>query len=152
MGAGSIIENSVKDTTSLVWDKVPTLADKSWLNFDLKDTNKSFVNLAVAVGVIVLAKSAIKMTTSTLKCLSSCKKVPTATELQDKYGHRTWALIADCRGNEEYAAFLAKSGFNLVLMGDEQDIRIAKDISEGLNYSVQIECFPVDWKQQESNL
>ena len=146
MGAGNIIENSLKDSTSSVWDKVPTLAHQNWLHFELKDTNKSFVNLAVAVGVIVLVKSAIKMTTSTLKCLSNCKKLPTATELQDKYGHHTWALIADCRGNEEYAAFLAKSGFNLVLLGDEQDIRIAKDISEGLNSSVQIECMPVDWK------
>ena len=129
MGAGNIIENSIKSTTSSIWDSVPKVADQSWLNFDLKDYNKAFVNLSVVFGVMVVAKTALKMTCKTVHAASKSNTLPTAEQLHDKYGHHSWAVIGDCRGNEDYAKFLAANGFNLVLIGAELDVQIAKDQS-----------------------
>ena len=100
MGAGNIIENNIKSATNYVWDNVPSVQDKSWLNFDLKDYNKAFVNLSIVIGVAVLAKSALKVTCKTAQAVTKNRSVPTAKKLHDKYGHHAWAVIGDCRGNQ----------------------------------------------------
>jgi hypothetical protein len=99
MGAGNIVESNIKSATESVWSSLPKVADKSWLDFDLKGLNKHFVNLAVAVGVIVLAKSTLKFAGKALKSATKCRKVPSSLELRDKYGHNSWAVIGDCKGN-----------------------------------------------------
>ena len=99
MGAGNIIENNIKSATDYVWDNVPSVEDKSWLNFDLKDYNKAFVNLSIVIGVAVLAKSALKVTCKTAQAVTKNRSVPTAKKLHDKYGHHAWAVSGDCRGN-----------------------------------------------------
>ena len=128
MGAGNIIENNIKSATTSLWNKVPTLSPKSWLDFDLNNYNKAFVNLAVVVGIVALTKTTLCLTKSGLQLASKAsRKIPSSKELHDKYGHHSWALIADCQGNEEYCKILAERGFNLILMGEENDVEIAKD-------------------------
>ena len=99
MGAGNIIENNIKSATTSIWNNIPAVADKSWLDFDLKNYNKAFVNLSVAVGAIVLAKSALTLTCKTLQTVSKNRSVPSSAQLRDKYGHHAWAVIGDCQGN-----------------------------------------------------
>ena len=149
MGAGHIIEQNIKSTTSNLWNQLPQLQPKSWLDFDLKTYNKAFVNLAITVGVITLAKSALSLSCSTLSALN-IKKVPSSKQLHQKYGYHSWALIADCRGNEEYCRFLAKNGFNLILMGEEKDIQIAKDKAD--HYGVQVQVYVLNWREEEQNI
>lgn len=84
-------------------------------DFDLSKYNKSFVNFAVIVGIFAIAKSSLHLTKSILD--KQPLKVPNKQQLLDKYGHLAWALIADCKDNEDYYIFLAKNGFNLILMG-----------------------------------
>ena len=96
---GNIVEKSVKDQTAKVWDVVPVMQEKSWLNFDLGTYNKSFVNLAVAVGAIAVAGSVVKLAHGGLKTISACKKVPTTAFLKEKYGPHSWAMIAECKNN-----------------------------------------------------
>jgi hypothetical protein len=96
--------------------------------------------------------TAVTGTACLLKKAASPRKLPTSQQLLDKYGHHSWAVISDCRGAEEYAQFLAERGFNLVLMGDEQDIQIAKEMAEKRNNQVEFDCVPVDWRKQETNL
>ena len=152
MGAGNIVEENVRSTTTSLWNSVPTVADKSWLDFDLKNYNKAFVNLSIVVGVAVLAKTALKLTCKTAHAFTKNRNVPTVHELQDKYGHHAWAVIGDCRGNEQYARFLALNGFNLVLLGSELDVEIAKDQAETVNKNIEIDCMIVDWKKEEQSL
>ena len=78
MGAGNIIENNIKSATTSLWDKVPTVADQSWLDFDLKDYNNAFVNLSIVVGVAVVAKTALKITCKTAQAVTKNRNVPTA--------------------------------------------------------------------------
>lgn len=128
MGAGTIIENNIKSATTSFWNKVPVLSPKSWLDFDLNNYNKAFVNLAVVVGIAALTQTTLCLAKSGLKQVSKAsRKIPSSKELHDKYGHHSWALIADCRENEEYCKILAERGFNLILMGEEKDVEIAKD-------------------------
>ena len=133
MGAGHIIENNIRASTTSLWDKLPSVPDKSWLDFDLKDYNKAFVNLSVAVGAIVVVSSVIKITTKTACAVTKTKSVPNAEKLHDKYGYNSWAVIGDCEGNEDYAKFLAASNFNLVLMGSEKDVEITRDQCDIIN-------------------
>jgi len=55
---GSILESSVKSTTTSIWEKVPTLPSSSLLNFDLSNYNKSFVNFAIVAGLFTIVHSA----------------------------------------------------------------------------------------------
>lgn len=47
-------------------------------------------------------------------------------------------MIADVKRNEGYCTYLAKQGINLVLMGDEEDINIARDMVMVENDSVRV--------------
>jgi hypothetical protein len=100
MGAGNIIENNIKSATTSLWNKVPTLAPKSWLDFDLNNYSKAFVNLAIVFGVVTVTTTTLGLTKSGLQFISKVsRKIPTSGQLHDKYGHHSWALIADCQGN-----------------------------------------------------
>ena len=147
MGVGNIIENNIKTSTHKLWQQVPTLKEQQWLDFDLKDYHKPIVNLAVIVGIVVAAKTTIAMTKCALSSLTTSHKVPTSKVLHDTYGYHSWALIADCRGCEDYAHFLAKNGFNLILMGEELDIQIVREKVEFLEEKVKVETMVVDWKR-----
>ena len=100
MGASTIIENHIKSTTSTIWDAVPAIPAGKLLDFDLSKYNKSFVNLAIAVGVVALAKTTFTLGKSALKSVTSCQKLSTSKQLKDKYGHHSWVLVADCNQNE----------------------------------------------------
>ena len=100
MGAGHIIEDNIRASTASLWDKLPAVPDKSWLNFDLKDYNKSFVNLSVAVGAVVVVTSVLKITSKAACAVTKIKTLPNAEKLHDKYGYHSWAVIGDCQGNE----------------------------------------------------
>lgn len=82
MGAGNIIENNIKSTTTSLWDKVPTIEPKAWLDFDLNKYQKPFANLAVAVGVIALAQTTLGLAKAGLAMAAkSSRKIPTAKQL-----------------------------------------------------------------------
>ena len=49
---------------------MPEIPDKSWLEFDLIRYNKSFVNFAVVVGALTLAKATLTLAGITLKVLA----------------------------------------------------------------------------------
>ncbi len=100
MGVGTVFENHIQSTTSSIWKAVPTIPANSLLDFDLSKYNKSFVNLAIAVGVIALAKTTLTAGKIAFKYVGSSKKVPTSKQLKDKYGHHSWVLVADCNQNE----------------------------------------------------
>jgi len=78
MGAGNIIESNIKSATTSIWDSVPKVAEQSWLNFDLKDYNKAFINLSVVVGVVVVGKSALNLTCKAVQAASKNRNVPSA--------------------------------------------------------------------------
>lgn len=82
MGVGNIIENNIRSTTSSLWNKLPNLEPKAWLDFDLNNYQKPFVNLAVAVGVITLAKTTFTLAKSGLTLAAKAsRKIPTAKQL-----------------------------------------------------------------------
>lgn len=56
---GSIVESSIKSTTTSFWEKFPTLPTSSLLNFDLSNYNKSFVNFTIVAGLFTIAHSAV---------------------------------------------------------------------------------------------
>ena len=60
MGAATVAENSLKTTTNSISNAFPRLPSLRFLDFDLKNYNKSFVNFAVIVGVAALAKSTMQ--------------------------------------------------------------------------------------------
>jgi hypothetical protein len=142
MGAATVAENSLKTTTNSIWNAFPRLPSLRFLDFDLNNYNKSFVNFAVIVGVAALAKSTISLAGNALK---SKPKVPTKQQLLDKYGHMAWAMIADCRYNYFYVQFLAKNGFNLILMGEEDSIRQCRELAKQIDNTLLIEEIVVDW-------
>ena len=101
------------------------------------------------MGAIVVISSVLKITSKTACSLASMKSLPKAEQLHDKYGHNSWAVIGDCRGNEEYAKFLAVNGFNLFLMGSEQDVEITRDQCDIINKEIEIYCSYVDWRKEQ---
>jgi hypothetical protein len=149
MGAASVVEKSVKETSTSLWSKVPTLPSLKLLDFDLTKYNKSFVNFAILVGILAIGKSSISLAANALKPKN---KLPTKLQLHDKYGHMSWALITDCKDNEEYCRFLAINGFNLILMGEESDINKARGIAEEIDSKILIESIPVNWAEKEIEL
>lgn len=63
----------------------------------------------------------------------------------ERYGEGSWALIADVANNEEYCLHLAKQGLNLILMGDQNDIAIVRDMVSVENSETRTITYPVDW-------
>ena len=96
MGAATIAENSIKNTTASFWNRLPQLPSIKALDFDLKDYNKSFVNFAMLVGIVAIGKSTLAVAR---KAMKRPDPVPTKLQLLDKYGHLAWALITDCKDN-----------------------------------------------------
>jgi hypothetical protein len=149
MGAATVAENSIKATTDSFWKQLPTLPSSRLLDFNLDNLNKSFVNFAVVVGVLALAKSTISLARNALK---SRPKVPTKAKLLEKYGQMAWALIADCKDNEDYVAFLAKNGFNLVLLGSAADIQRSRELALQIDNSLQVTSLEVNWATSETDI
>jgi hypothetical protein len=85
------------------------------------------VNLVSLVGAYALYKSSVWAAKKSYSLINKPKKIPSAEQLQGRYGSHSWALIVDCKGNEEYCILLAQKGFNLILCGEEEDIQIAED-------------------------
>jgi hypothetical protein len=148
MGAATVAENSLRATTSSFWNAVPTLPSLG-VDLDLSKYNKSFVNFAILFGIAAIGKSAISLAASALKAKP---KVPSRKQLLDKYGHLAWGLVADCKDNYEYVSFLAKNGFNLVLMGEEEHTRQCRELALDIDGSLRVEVIPVDWAREETNL
>lgn len=63
-----------------------------------------------------------------------------------------WALIADCKDNEEYVEFLAKHGFSLILMGNEADMERARAKALQIDGELRIESITVEWTKSEIDL
>lgn len=84
--------------------------------------------------------------------LKAKPKVPTSEQLHDKYGHFAWALIGDCKGNEDYCRFLAKNGFSLILLGKPEEISKAKEAALSENKEIDIHAITVDWSVSDSDL
>ena len=74
--------------------------------------------------------SATKLTMSGINYLGSFPKYKPLTkkQIQEKYGRNCWALVVDVARNEEYCMYLAKQGVNLILLGEEDDIKVARDM------------------------
>jgi len=85
----------VKSATTNLWNKVPTLPNFKWLDFDTSSSNKAFVNFAVIVGILTLAKGSLALG-KTFKNSLNPKKLPSKKQLLEKYGYHSWVLIADC--------------------------------------------------------
>jgi hypothetical protein len=149
MGAATVAENSLKAVNNSIWNTLPRLPSLPFLNFDLANYNKSFVNFAIVLGVVALAKSTLSLADS---ALASKPKVPSRKQLLDKYGHMAWAVVSDCKHNYDYVTFLAKHGFNLVLMGVEADVRQCRQLAQQIDASLQIEEIVVDWGRSEIDL
>ena len=151
MGIGQIIQKNINQSTSSLWDTIPTFSTNKLFDFDKNAYHKHFINLGVLIGVISLAKITLKLGSELNKSLKS-HKLPTPRQLGEKYGFHSWVIIADCRQNEQYCKFFAKNNFNLILLGSEQDVRIAKDQVQMLNSDIKTEVIVVNWKKEESNI
>lgn len=94
MGVGTVIENNIKDVSTSIWNKVPAIPQSKWLDFEIKDYHKSFVNFAILFGIFAVAKTSIQCAK---KLTQGSPKLPTKKQLLNKYGHNAWALITDVR-------------------------------------------------------
>lgn len=148
MGAATVAENSLRATTDSLWSRLPRLP-AALPDLDLAKYNRSFVNFAIVVGVAALAQSALSLAGRALKAKP---KVPSRQQLLEKYGHMAWAVVSDCKYNYEYVAFLARNGFNLVLMGEEANVRQCRELAQRIDGSLRIEEIAVDWARSETDL
>jgi hypothetical protein len=98
---------------------------------------------------LALAKSSVNLAKIAIK---GSNRVPKKRQLLDKYGHLAWALITDCKDNEEYCTFLANNGFNLILMGDYADIQKVRQQVEAIDANLLIEVITVNWTEVETDL
>ena len=101
------------------------------------------------IGLVATSKLAM----SGFKALSSLKKPKplTQNDIESKYGKNVWALIVDAGRNESYCVYLAKHGVNLILMGEEDDIKIARDMVNFETEDTKILEYVVDWSQKDFN-
>ena len=83
----------------------------------IENYNKSFVNFVALVGMYAVVKSSIVLGKKSLKLMKGKPKVPSKEAMQFKYGDYSWALIVDCKRNEDYCLMLAQRGFGLILCG-----------------------------------
>lgn len=95
MGAGTIIENHIANTCSSIWQKAPNIPELTTV--DLSKYNKSFVNLVSVIGAYALIKSTIWGTRKLLHYAKPALTLPTAAQMQNRYGSHSWALIVDCK-------------------------------------------------------
>lgn len=96
MGAGVIVENNVANGCEAVWKKLPAVGE---LPVNLNNYNKGFVNCVSLIGAYALIKASIWATKKAIHMSKPKPKVPTAHELQTRYGSHSWALIVDCYQN-----------------------------------------------------
>lgn len=137
------------ETANRLWEKLPKMPSISALNFTPDNINGSFYSFAVVAGVYTVAHSSYCLAKWALK---TKPKVPERKQMLDKYGHFAWALIGDCKGNEDYCRFLAANGFSLILLGKEEEISKAKDAALSGNKDVEIHSIIVDWTISDSDL
>ena len=97
--------------------------------------------------------TATKLTMSGLKAIASRKtfKSPNKKEMQVKYGLNVWALVVDAARNEDYCVYLAKQGINLILMGEQDDVKIARDMASFEDNDIKISEYIVDWSRKGFN-
>ncbi len=95
MGAGTIIENNIANTCSAIWQKAPDIPELTAV--DLSKYNKGFVNLISVIGAYALIKSTIWGTKKLLNFAKPALTLPTAEQMQNRYGSHSWALIVDCK-------------------------------------------------------
>lgn len=94
MGAGVIIENHIANTCSSIWQKAPDIPEWS---VDLSKYNKGFVNLVSVIGAYALVKSSIWGTKKLLQFAKPALSLPTTSQMENRYGSHSWALIVDCK-------------------------------------------------------
>jgi hypothetical protein len=93
--------------------------------------NTTFTKLAVLIGLVAVVKGAY----SALKLLRPRLSKPSKdmAALTKRYGEKSWAVIGDIYRNESYALFLAKRGFNIILIGSKEDIDIGRELIMSAN-------------------
>lgn len=125
MGIANIVESSISENSQAFWAKVGNKVPE--IPLDTAKYNRGFVNFAMVVGLYATVRGTIcgyKYLTKNCKP----KKTLSGKRFREKYGEGSWAIIADVARNEGYCTYLAKQGINLILMGKDEDIRIASDM------------------------
>jgi hypothetical protein len=125
-----IREDLIGGSISQVDSVLPDLS-----SFQLQNT--TFTKLAILVGLVAVVKGAY----SALKLLRPRLSKPSKdmTTLTKRYGEKSWAIIGDVYRNESYALFLAKRGFNIILLGTKEDIEISRELIMSANPLVEVE-------------